>query len=84
MEHVYIVHIKSIDLSLPDNVVSPGIALAISAIAFPWSRLLASDTVGDVGINVGVDEEEDVDHNLIAWKGWNSLNSIYLHYWGSH
>ena len=69
-----------ISLSLPESVVSPGIALAISAMAFPSSciRDIVGADVGinvgaDVGINVGADVEEDVDHYLIAGKGWNSL-----------
>ena len=40
--------------SIPESVVSPGIALAKSAMASPSSCILTSDTVGDtVGIKVG-------------------------------
>ena len=50
----------SIYRCIPESVVSPGIALATSAMAFPWSCILASDTVGaDVGVNVGAEEEEE-------------------------
>ena len=63
-----------ISLSLPESVVSPGIALAISAMAFPSCcirDITADGDVGinvgaDVGINVGADVEEDIDHYLIA------------------
>ena len=54
-------HIESIDPSIPDSVVSPGIALAISAMAFPWSCI--RDTVGaNEGANVSADIEQDTDH----------------------
>ena len=39
--------------SIPESVVSPGIAVAISAMAFPSCCI--RDTVGGVGINVGAD-----------------------------
>ena len=55
-----------ISLSLPESVVSPGIALAISAMAFPSCCIRDITADGDVGINVGADVEEDVNHYLIA------------------
>ena len=67
-------HIISIYRSIPESVVSPGIALAISAMAFPSCcirDITADGDVGiivgaDVGIIVGADVEEDIDHYLIA------------------
>ena len=52
--HIQYAH--NIYRSIPLVVVSPGIALAISAMAFPSCCILAIDTVGaDVGTNVGAD-----------------------------
>ena len=48
--------------SIPVSVVSPGIALAISAMAFPSCCIPNSDTVGaDVGTNVGARVGADVE-----------------------
>ena len=57
--------------SIPESVVSPGIALAISAMAFPSCCIC--DTVGaDVGINVGADvKKEDIDHYSIAQNDYS-------------
>ena len=73
---------RNVYQSLPERVVSPGIALAISAMAFPSCCI--RDTVdadvginvgadvginvgADVGINVGADvEEEDRDYCFIV------------------
>ena len=60
--------------SIPVSVVSPGIALAISAMAFPSCCIPNSDTVGaDVGINVGADVGinvgADVGINVGACEG---------------
>ena len=62
--------------SIPVSVVSPGIALAISAMAFPSCCIPNSDTVGaDVGINVGADVGtnvgDDVGTNVGADIGAN-------------
>ena len=76
MSHTFYIQLISIYRSIPESVVSPGIALAISAMAFPSCCI--RDTVGaDVGAAVGADmEEEDVDHYFIVR---NSLNDAYLH-----
>ena len=59
--HTYNMHIISIYRSIPESVVSPGIALAISAMAFPSCCILAIDTVGaDVGVFVGADVGSDI------------------------
>ena len=50
----------------PESVVSPGIALAISAMAFPSSCIRDTTADGDVGTDVGADVEEDIDHYLIV------------------
>ena len=50
--HKYNMHIISIYRSIPESVVSPGIALAISAMAFP-SCCIGVAVGADVGINVG-------------------------------
>ena len=65
---------RNVYQSIPGRVVSPGIALAISAMAFPSCCI--RDTVdadvginvgADVGINVGADvEEEDRDYCFIV------------------
>ena len=61
------------DVQIPESVVSPGIALAISAMAFPSSCIRDTTADGYVGINEGADmkEEEDKDHYFIMS---NSLN----------
>ena len=64
--------IESIDRSLPESVVSPGIARAISAMAFPWSCILAIDTVG---ANVGADVEIDTVYYLV----WIVETIAYMH-----
>ena len=76
IERSYIKHIyeRNTYRSIPESVVSPGIALAISAMAFPSCCI--RDTVGadvgidvgaDVGINVGADiNQEDTDHYFIV------------------
>ena len=79
MEHEYIMHIKSIDLSLPESVVSPGIALAISAMAFPSCCIRDTTADGDVGINVGADEEDAETINSSYELVWTVLIIIYLH-----
>ena len=59
MSHTCHMPIQSIDQSIPESVVSTGIALAISAIAFPSSCIRDTTADGDVGTdegeNVGVD-----------------------------
>ena len=51
---------------IPESVVSPGIARAMSAIAFPSSCIC--DTVGaDVGINVGIDVVADVEEDKVHY-----------------
>ena len=87
-ERSYIKHIyaRNVYQSIPESVVSPGIALAISAMAFPSCCILAIDTVGaDVGIDVGADvginvEAEikvlDIDHYFIVC---NSLDYPRYH-----
>ena len=67
-EKPYITHaiIESIDTFIPASVVSPGIALAISAMAFPSSCIRDTTADGDVGTDVGADAEEDIDHYLIV------------------
>ena len=63
--HIQYAH--NIYRSIPVSVVSPGIALAISAMAFPSCCILTSDTVGaDVGIKVGADIEEDIHQYFIV------------------
>lgn len=77
VSHTFYMHTISIYLSVPESVVSPGIALAISAMAFPSSCIRDTTADGDVGINEGADmkEEEDKDHYFIMS---NSLNDTYL------
>ena len=56
-------HIGSIYPSIPESVVSFGIALAISAMAFPSCCI--RDTVGaNEGANVSADIEQDADFKL--------------------
>ena len=69
-DHTFsILYARNVYQSIPESVVSPGIALAISAIAFPSCCI--RDTVGGVGINVGANvginvgadiNQEDTDH----------------------
>ena len=73
-------------LSIPESVVSNGIALAISAMAFPSSCICdavgadvgidvgadVGTNVGDtVGINVGAEVEEDIVHYSIVSNNQN-------------
>ena len=59
--HIQYAH--DISPSLPESVVSFGIALAISAMAFPSCCI--RDTVGaNEGANVSADIEQDADHKL--------------------
>ena len=55
---------------IPESVVSPGIALAISAMAFPSCCIGVAVGV-DVGTNVGADIEEEVDRYIMARKSQN-------------
>ena len=84
-ERSYIKHIyaRNTYQSIPESVVSPGIALAISAMAFPSCCI--RDTVGGVGINVGANvginvgadiKQEDTDHYFIVC---NSLDYPRYH-----
>ena len=85
-ERSYIKHIyaRNVYQSIPESVVSPGIALAISAMAFPSCCI--RDTVGadvgidvgaDVGINVGAEIKVlDIDHYFIVC---NSLDYPRYH-----
>ena len=62
ISHTFNMRMASIYRSIPVSVVSPGIALAISAIAFPSCCIPNSDTVGaDVGTNVGARVGADVE-----------------------
>ena len=73
----------TLSIFIPERVVSPGIALAISAMAFPSCCIGVAvgadiganvgDDVGanvgdDVGANVGADVEKDTDHHLHRMK----------------
>ena len=79
VSHTFYMHTISIYLSVPESVVSPGIALAISAMAFPSSCIrdttadgdVGTDVGADVGINVGADIKEEVDRYIMARKSQN-------------
>ena len=77
-ERSYIKHryARNVYQSLPESVVSPGIALAISDMTFPSCCI--RDTVGaDVGINVGAEIKVlDIDHYFIVC---NSLDYPRYH-----
>ena len=94
MSHTFYMHTISIYQFIPDNVVSPGIALAISAMAFPSSCIRDTTADGDVGTNEGEDVGRNVGVDVGANVGadmkeeedkdhyfivWNSLNDTYLH-----
>ena len=73
-DHTFsILYARNVYRSIPESVVSPGIAVAISAMAFPSCCI--RDTVGGVGINVGANvginvgadiNQEDTDHYFIV------------------
>ena len=75
-DHTCILYARNTYRSIPESVVSPGIALAISAMAFPSCCI--RDTVGaDVGINVGAEiKVSDIDHYFIVC---NSLDYPRYH-----
>ena len=94
MSHTFYIHIESIYRSIPGSVVSPGIALAISAMAFPSCCIRDTTADGDVGtdegenvgINVGVDVGAAVGADMKEEEDkdhyfivWNRLNDTYLH-----
>ena len=60
MSYTFYMHTISSDQSIPESAVSPGIALAISAMAFPSSCIRDTTADGDVGTdegeNVGTDD----------------------------
>ena len=63
----------TLSIFIPERVVSPGIALAISAMAFPSCCIRDTTADGDVGANVGyvvgTDEGENVGINVGADVG---------------